>query len=256
MNLELSRLQNCLRQTESALLLFSGGLDSSLLLAAASPVLGPGLVALTFTGPHTVPGELAAAFRLARHLKVRLLVREFDPLAIEDFRNNSRARCYACKRALILAARDLAVRQGIEMLWDGTNADDLSDFRPGLQALQEQGVASPLLQAGLGKAAIRRLTFALGFPGGRPSQSCLATRFPYGCPLTREALAKVGQAESWLRRRGFSQVRLRVLTDETVRLELRPEAWPAYLAAGVRGQFNALVRRLGWRRLELDLSSK
>jgi pyridinium-3,5-biscarboxylic acid mononucleotide sulfurtransferase len=255
MNLELSKLQNCLRQTNRALLLFSGGLDSSLLLAAAAPVLGRGLVALTFTGPHTVPGELAAAFRLARRLGVRLLVREFDPLVLEEFRKNSPARCYACKRALIMAARDLAGRQGIERLWDGTNADDLNDFRPGLQAVQEQGVVSPLLEAGLGKAAIRRLTCALGLPD-RPSQSCLATRFPYGFTLTREALARVGQAESWLSRRGFTQVRLRVLTNEAVRLELRPEAWPAYLTTGARGPFTALVQRLGWRRLELDLSHK
>jgi pyridinium-3,5-biscarboxylic acid mononucleotide sulfurtransferase len=256
MDLALRKLQHCLRQTPRALLLFSGGLDSSLLLAAAAPVLGSGLTALTFTGPHTVPGELAAAFRLARRLRVPLVVREFDPLTLPDFRENSRARCYACKLALILQARDLAARRGLEVLWDGTNADDLSEFRPGLQALQEQGVVSPLLLAGLGKAAIRRLTCALGLPGDRPTQSCLATRFPYGVTLTREALARVGQAESWLHRRGFSQVRLRVLADGAARLELRPEEWPAFLAPGLRGRFHALGQRLGWKRLELDASLK
>jgi pyridinium-3,5-biscarboxylic acid mononucleotide sulfurtransferase len=256
MDLALRKLQNCLRQTPRALLLFSGGLDSSLLLAAAAPILGPGLMALTFTGPHTLPGELAAAFRLAQRLGVRLAVREFDPLTLPDFRENSRERCYACKQALILQARGLAARRGLEALWDGTNADDLAEFRPGLRALQEQGVVSPLLLAGLGKAAIRRLTFALGLPGNRPAQSCLATRFPYGMTLTREALAQVAQAESWLRRRGFSQVRLRVLADGAARLELRPEEWPAFLVTGLRGRFYALVLRLGWRRLELDLSFK
>ena len=232
------------------MLLFSGGLDSSLLLAAAAPVLGPGLTALTFTGPHTVPGELAAAFALARRLRVRHLVRETNPLVLPDFQNNTRHRCYACKKAIIEQALMMAAALGLGEIWDGTNLDDLADFRPGLQAARELGVQSPLLGAGLGKAAIRDLSRKLGLPWDRPPQSCLATRFPYNTPLTRDALARVGRAESWLRRRGFTYVRLRIRGDRA-RLELFPREWPAFLAPEVRRPFTALAAQLGWR-VELD----
>ena len=161
----LNHLEDYLRRHRRAALLFSGGLDSSLLLAAAAQALGPGLCAITFAGPHIVPGELAAAWALARRLRVKHLVRYFDPLTLPDFRDNSRRRCYACKRAIITQAWEVAREQGAEVLWDGTNLDDLADFRPGLQAARELGVASPLLAAGLDKAAIRTLSRALGLPG-------------------------------------------------------------------------------------------
>ena len=162
------------------------------------------MCAITVSGPHIVPGELAAAWALARRLGVRHLVRSFDPLTIADFQGNTRRRCYACKRAIIEQAWQVAREQGAEVLWDGTNLDDLGDFRPGLEAAQELGVTSPLLAAGLDKAAIRTLSRAYNLPV-KPPQSCLATRFPYGTSLSREALERVGQGEAWLRRRGFFQ---------------------------------------------------
>ncbi|MFI5355070.1 MAG: ATP-dependent sacrificial sulfur transferase LarE, partial [Desulfobaccales bacterium] len=247
----LNHLENYLRRGRRAAVLFSGGLDSSLLLAAAARVLG-GLCAITLVGPHIVPGELAAAWGLARRLGVKHLVRSFDPLALPDFRENSRRRCYACKRAVIAQAWQVAREQGAEVLWDGTNLDDLGDFRPGLQAARELGVASPLLAAGLDKAAIRSLSRTLNLPI-KPAQSCLATRFPYGATLTREDLGRVGQGEAWLRRRGFSHVRLRVPEAAAARLELDPEEWPAFLAPQVRRPFMAVLRRLGFSRFSLDL---
>ncbi len=248
---KISDLEDYLRRWPRAALLFSGGLDSSLLLAAAARVLGPGLTAITFTGPHTAPGELAAACVLARRLRVKHLVREFNPLVLPRFRENTRERCYVCKRAVIERGLKMAAAVGAPLLWDGTNLDDLADFRPGLKAARELGVVSPLLEAGLGKAAIRGLSRALGLDWEKPSQSCLATRFPYDTFLTREALARVGQGEAWLRRRGFRHVRLR-LSSAGVRLELAPEAWPAFLAPRVQGPFGALITRLGFGRLSLD----
>ena len=159
-----------LRRHRRAALLFSGGLDSSLLLAAAAKALGPGLTAITFTGPHTVPGELAAAWALARRLRVDHVVREIDPLALPEFRHNRRERCYACKKAIITRAWEIAAARGHSALWDGTNLDDLADFRPGLAALREQGVESPLLAARLGKTAIRALSRGLGLDGRRMGQ--------------------------------------------------------------------------------------
>jgi pyridinium-3,5-biscarboxylic acid mononucleotide sulfurtransferase len=249
----LDHLAERLRRPRRAALLFSGGLDSSLLLAVAARTLGPGCLAITFSGPHIVPGELAAAWRLARRLGVRHLVRSLDTLALPDFRENRRSRCYACKRAIIAQAWDVARREGAEVLWDGTNLDDLSDYRPGLQAARELGVASPLLAAGLDKAAIRALSRILGLNWRKPSQSCLATRFPYGTTLTGEGLGRVGQGEAWLLRRGFSQVRLRVPEPGAARLELPPEEWPPFLVPQVRGPFGSVLLRLGFERFSLDL---
>lgn len=248
----LENLTDHLRRHHRAALLFSGGLDSSLLLAAAARILGPGCLAITFVGPHIVPGELAAAWALARRLGVKHLVRSFDPLTIADFRENSRRRCYACKRTIIEQAWKFAREQGAEVLWDGTNLDDLGDFRPGLEAARELGVTSPLLAASLDKAAIRTLSRVLQLPV-KPPQSCLATRFPYGTSLSREALERVGQGEAWLRRRGFLKVRLRVPEAGAARLELAPEEWAAFLGRGLRGPFTALLRRLGFEQLSLDL---
>ena len=244
-------LDHYLRRQRRAAVLFSGGLDSSLLLAAAARLLGPGLTAITFTGPHTVPGELAAAWALTRRLKVRHLVRAFDPLSLPEFRHNTLERCYICKRAIITQAWERAATLGVQVLWDGTNVDDLANFRPGLRALREQGVESPLLLAGLGKAAIRALSRDLGLDADRPSQSCLATRFPYNTTLTADDLARVGRAEAWLRRRRFSHVRLKVEEDR-VRLVLAPEAWPAFLAPAVRRGFTAFIMSLGFKELLWD----
>jgi pyridinium-3,5-biscarboxylic acid mononucleotide sulfurtransferase len=249
--LVINPLNDYLRRHRRAALLFSGGLDSSLLLAAGAQALGPGLTAITFTGPHTVPGELAAAWRLARQLRVDHVVREFDPLILPEFRLNRRARCYACKRAIIARAWEIAAARGCPVLWDGTNLDDLSDFRPGFKALQEMGVASPLLAAQMGKAAIRTLSADLGLDDRRPAQSCLATRFSYDTELTREGLARVGRGEAWLRRRGFSRVRLRVQGDR-VRLELAPEEWSAFLTPAVRRPFMAFLKGMGFGELTLE----
>jgi pyridinium-3,5-biscarboxylic acid mononucleotide sulfurtransferase len=210
------------------------------------------LTAITFTGPHTVPGELAAAWALARRLGVDHVVREFDPLSLPEFRNNRRERCYVCKGAIITRAWEIAAARGHSMLWDGTNVDDLANFRPGFAALREQGVESPLLAAHLGKRAIRALSLGLGLDPARPSQSCLATRFPYDTELTREGLARVGRGEAWLRRRGFSRVRLRAQGDQA-RLELAPHEWPAFLASVTRGPFTAFVMGLGFTDLSLTV---
>ena len=139
---------------------------------------------------------------------------------------------------------------GVKVLWDGTNVDDLADFRPGLKAPQEQGVESPLLLAGLGKAAIRTLSRNLGLDGARPSQSCLGTRFSYNTELTAEDLARVGRGEAWLWRRGFFRVRLRI-QEERARLELALEEWPAFLAPEVRRAFMAFLLSLGFKDLSL-----
>jgi pyridinium-3,5-biscarboxylic acid mononucleotide sulfurtransferase len=246
-------LDRYLRGHRAAAVLFSGGMDSSFLLAAAAKLLGPAVTAITFTGPHTAPGELAAAWALTRRLQVRHIVRNCNPLSLPEFLHNTVERCYACKKAIITQAWEIAAASGLPALWDGTNLDDTGEFRPGMRAIRELGVDSPLLLAGLGKASIRTLSRDLGLDDTRPSQSCLATRFPYNTELTRAGLVRVGRAEAWLRRRGFSRVRLRVQEDR-VRLELAPEEWPAFLAPDVRRSFTAFIMTLGFKELALDMA--
>ncbi len=241
-----------LRKWRRVLLLFSGGLDSSLLLALGRQALGEGLTAFTVIGPQTAPGEVAAASQLAKKFQVPHLLASFDPLTLIDFRENTRRRCYVCKQAMLAQARKVAARLQAEAIWDGTNVDDLGDFRPGFQAIQEAGVESPLLSAGLGKQDIRELSKKLGLPADKPSQSCLATRFPYDTTLTRKDLTRVGQAEAWLKARGFSHVRLRVRGRE-VRLELRPEEWPIFFAQNFRRPLLGLLNSLGFEGLDLAL---
>ncbi len=241
-----------LRSFRRVLLLFSGGVDSSLLLALGRVALGEGLSAFTVVGPQTAPGEVGAAWHLAKKYHVPHYLAEFDPLQLPDFQQNTRSRCYVCKQAILARAQEVAAALQAEAIWDGTNVDDLGDFRPGLKAAREAGVESPLLDAGLGKKTIRELSRKLGLPGDKPSQSCLATRFPYDTPLSREALARVGRAEAWLRARGFSHVRLRV-KGGGCRLELAPEEWPLFLCRGLRGPFLGLLNSLGFEGLELAL---
>jgi pyridinium-3,5-biscarboxylic acid mononucleotide sulfurtransferase len=239
-----------LRRWRRVLILFSGGLDSSLLLALGREALGEGLTAFTMIGPQTAPGEVAAAWQLAKKFQVPHFLAEFDPLTLPDFRENTPRRCYVCKKAMLARAQEVAATLATEVIWDGTNVDDLGDFRPGLQAAREAGVESPLLSAGLGKKEIRKLSQELGLPADKPSQSCLATRFPYNTTLTREDLARVGRAEAWLKARGFSHVRLRVRGRE-VRLELRAEEWPLFFADDLRRPFLGLLNSLGFGGLQL-----
>ena len=241
-----------LRRWRRVLLLFSGGLDSSLLLALGREALDEGLTAFTVIGPQTAPGEVAAAWHLAKKFKVPHLLAELDPLTLPDFRKNTPQRCYVCKKAMLAQAKKVATALKAEAIWDGTNVDDLGDFRPGLKAAREAGVESPLLTAGLGKKEIRGLSRGLGLPADKSPQSCLATRFPYNTTLTREDLARVGRGEAWLKSRGFSYVRLRVRGRE-VRLELRPEEWPVFFAHDLRRPFLGLLNSLGFEGLELAM---
>jgi uncharacterized protein len=244
------QLDSHLRRRSRVVLLFSGGLDSSLLLALGQEVLGTGLTALTLIGPQTAPGEVASAWQLTQKYQVRHLLAAFDPLSLPDFRQNTLKRCYVCKQTIAAQAQKVAARLKAGAIWDGTNLDDLEDFRPGLQAAREAGVESPLLSAGLGKQDIRELSRKLGLPGDKPSQSCLATRFPYDTTLSRETLTRVGRAEAWLRARGFGHVRLRVRGSQA-RLELAAAEWPVFWDRGLRRPFLGYLTSLGFEGLEL-----
>jgi uncharacterized protein len=249
----LKRLELVLKTWRRAVVLFSGGIDSTLLLQTAATVMEKGLVALTFHGPHCPVEEMRAAREFARRLGVHHVMEAFDPLTLPDFRNNTPDRCYACKQAIYRRSWEIADLTGAEVIMDGANADDTVADRPGLLAAAAMGVRSPLRETGWHKDQIREVSRIWQLPGwDRPAQSCLATRFPTNTPLDYETLQKVDRVESWFRQQGFGPVRLRV-HGSLVRLELPPDQWPQALKPEVREKMYQYIADLGWRYLTLDL---
>jgi uncharacterized protein len=220
----LERLEAELAKLGSACVAFSGGVDSSLVLAAAVRALGAaGVLAYTAVSATYLPEELEVARRLAAGFGVRHVVVETSEFDQPSFISNPRERCYFCKRELVAEMRRVADEHGVAALVDGANLDDLGDHRPGMRATAEAGVRHPLLDAGIGKAEVRRLARELGLPTwDAPQQACLASRIPYGEPITEHKLAAVAHAERVLRELGFRQCRVRH-HGTVARVEVEPE---------------------------------
>ena len=207
-------------------LAFSGGTDSALLLCEARR-LGADVKAYFVKGPFQPQFELEDARRLARELGAEMEVIETDVLALPEVAENGPRRCYYCKRAIFSLIFERARRDGYDTVIDGTNASDQVDDRPGMQAIAELGVLSPLRMCGVTKAQVRELSAEAGlFTARKPSYACLATRVPTGTAITREALGKVERGEEALREMGFSDLRLR-LEGTGARLELPAAQLPA-----------------------------
>lgn len=207
-------------------LAFSGGTDSALLLCEARR-LGADVKAYFVKGPFQPQFELEDARRLAKELGAEMEVIETDVLALPEVAENGPRRCYYCKRAIFSLIFERARRDGYDTVIDGTNASDQVDDRPGMQALAELGVLSPLRMCGVTKAQVRELSAEAGlFTARKPSYACLATRVPTGTAITREALGKVERGEEALREMGFSDLRLR-LEGTGARLELPAAQLPA-----------------------------
>jgi pyridinium-3,5-biscarboxylic acid mononucleotide sulfurtransferase len=250
----LQRLEAELSQLGSACVAFSGGVDSSLVLAAAARALGAGgVVAYTAVSATYLPEELDVARSLAGDLGVRHVVVQTHEFDEPSFVENPRERCYFCKRELVAEMRRVADEHGCAALVDGANLDDLGDHRPGMRASAEAGLRHPLLDAGIGKTEVRRLARALGLPTwDAPQQACLASRIPYGEPITEEKLAAVAQAEKVLRDLGFRQCRVRH-HGEVARVEVEPGELER--AAGeAREAIVAGLRAAGFTYVALDLA--
>ncbi|MBI2891597.1 MAG: ATP-dependent sacrificial sulfur transferase LarE [Nitrospirae bacterium] len=251
---KLRRLQDALREWPNALVAFSGGVDSAFLLRVAADTLGRERVCAFTALSQTVPEQDARdASELASSIGVEHIVLRSGHLQMESFLRNDADRCYFCKDEIYSIARKVADERGSAVVLDGTNADDLSDVRPGLRAAKELGVQSPLAEAGLTKAEIRELSRRLGLPTwDRPASPCLSSRFPKGLRITPEGLSSVGQGEAFLRSLGFREFRLRNHGD-IARLELRAEDFERMQEGDVRSQIASRLKELGFKFVCVDL---
>jgi uncharacterized protein len=224
MNAKLEALKILLKKHPSAVIAFSGGVDSTFLACMAKDVFPSEKILLVTATSSTYPeSELSEAKALASRLGLNHRIIVSEEIEIPGFSENPPDRCYYCKRELFAKISAIAQAEGYAAVFDGSNVDDLSDFRPGRRALSELGVLSPLLDAGLTKKDIRELSAGYGLPtADKGSFACLASRFPYGEAITEEKLDRVGKAEESVRALGFKQVRVRSHGD-LARVEIEPE---------------------------------
>jgi len=250
---KLQKLRSLLSGLESALLAYSGGADSTFLLKVAAEALGTRLMAVTAAGPLFPEHETVRARRLARSLGVRHIIIRPDMLADPAFRANPPARCYLCKHRLFGLLLDLARQHHAATVLDGVNQDDVRDYRPGLRAAAELKVRSPLREAGLTKAEIRRLSRRLELPTwNSPPLACLASRIPFGTELTVENLARVDRAEAYLRKLGFVQMRVRH-HEALARIEVPAADLPRLNDPAMRRKIVTHLKRQGYSYVTMDL---
>jgi len=250
---KLERLRALLHDLPSAIVAFSGGVDSTFVLRVAHDELGERVLALTTTSASMPAHELAEAKALAASIGARHLVVATDEVAIGDYAKNPINRCYFCKDNLYRICHAEAAARGVVVIVDGVNTDDLGDFRPGLTAAGEQAVRHPLIEAGMSKADVRAASEVLGLATwDKPASPCLASRFPYGTAITHERLKQVESAENALRELGFREFRVR-FADDTARLEIAAGELARCLEPGLRARVVAGVRAAGFRRVVLDL---
>ena len=247
-----NRLIKFIGGTRSAAVAFSGGVDSSFLCYAAVTALGGSAIAVTIVSPMLPQSEIDCARRVAAFTGIRHILVNEDHID-EEVAANPRERCYYCKKIEFGKIIETALQYGAELVFDGSNMDDLNDYRPGLRALAELKVCSPLRDAGLNKAEIRELSKRFGLPTwDKPAFACLASRIPYGERIDREKLSRVEKAEDLLRAEGFVQFRVRSHGD-IARIEVAREERRRFFDEGALDRIAAGIKGLGFLYAALEL---
>ncbi|WAM33023.1 ATP-dependent sacrificial sulfur transferase LarE [Caldicellulosiruptor morganii] len=250
---KLERLKEILLSYKSVLVAFSGGVDSTFLLKVCHDVLGENCIAVFSSSVLSPKKEKQEAEKLADFIGAKLIVLERDIFENEDFLKNDMFRCYYCKKDLIKRLKQLKESLGLNQIVEGSNIDDLKDFRPGRKALEEEGIKSPLFEVGFTKDEIRFLSKEFGLPTfDKPSMACLVTRIPYGSQLTLQKLEMVEKAEEILAKNGFRQVRVRHHGD-IARIEVDFDELPGFFDLDLIKDISNRIKSLGFKFVTLDL---
>jgi uncharacterized protein len=251
---KLARLRARMGELGSVLVCYSGGVDSAFVLAVAHQVLGARAVGMTAVSPSLAPGEREEAAEVARSIGADHRFVESHEIEDPGYVANNPDRCFHCKSELYRIAVAKRAEWGLAAILNGTNVDDLGDYRPGLQAAKEAGVVSPLVELGFTKADVRAGASAVGLPiWDKPAAACLSSRIPYGTSVTRERLSQIGGLEAALKGLGFRQVRVR-WHDDIARIELSVAELGRAAEPGVREAIVEAGKRHGFRYITLDLA--
>lgn len=247
------KLKSIIKDCGKIAIAFSGGVDSTFLTKVAKDVLGENAVAVTISSILVTDDELKEADDFCKAENIEHLIYNADVLSIPGFENNPPDRCYICKKAIFTNVQNLVGERGISVIAEGTNVDDDGDYRPGIRAIKELGVRSPLKEAGLTKAEIRELSCMLGLKTwNKPSCACLASRFAYGEVINKDKLDMIYSAECYIRSLGFEQFRVR-LQDGIARIELRPADIQKFIENGIKDKVSEKLHALGFKYVSLDL---